>query len=87
MDDLERRRRTQEAIKELMETVSDVLKEYAEETSLGMRPTDVATKAFIPGNGLYGLFTEYILNQLALVKQAEQVSTQDGLLWRAKTSV
>ena len=85
MEHLIRRRRTQAAIAELMETVTEALHEAAKDNPTGVPATDVASKAFIPQDGPYIQFTQYILTQLAQAGFAENAATVGPGQWRPTT--
>ena len=85
MDQLTRRRRTQAAIAELMETVYDTLLEAVEDNPNGIPATDVAAKAFIPLDGPHIPFTQYILRQLAELGLAENDTSIGPNHWRPST--
>ena len=85
MGHLVRRRRTQAAIGELMETVYEALREAADNNPTGVSASDIATKAFIPLDESYVHFTQYILNQLALTGFAVNDTSGELGLWLPKT--
>ena len=70
-----RRRRTQAAIAELMETVAEALYEAAEDKPGGVTATEIASRAFIPEDDWHEVqFTQYVLRQLAQTGFAENLS-------------
>ena len=86
MQHLIRRRRTQAAIAELMETFTEALREASQDNPNGVPATDVASKAFLPQDGPYIQFTQYILNQLAQAGFAENAAGGAGPgQWRPTT--